>query len=231
MQVLTNEHRYRRGRFLATVFSISGVLMLLSATVATLSLNLTVASFPLMLIGAITSLIGIRLSNRWVRPPLTHESLAGALKGTSKDAVLLNYYGPARHILIHPQGVFTLTTRNRPFSLHVNDDTLRDEASPWSKFQRFISQDSLGRPIPEAASEARRTAIWLEKRLARPVTVQPLVVFLHPDTRLNLIKQPAVPITYADKRKPSLKTYLMQEQPDRLQAEQIETLLASLSLT
>jgi hypothetical protein len=229
MQVFTNERRYKRGRFLATVFSISGVLMLLSATVATLSLNLAVASFPLMLIGAATSLVGIRLSNRWVRPPLTHETLANALKGSGKEAVLLNYFGPARHILIHPQGVFTLTTRNRPFDLHVNDEQWRDEASAWTRFQRFMAQDSLGRPIPEAANEAQRAASWLERQLGAPVTVQPIVVFLHPDTRLELEKQPEVPVTYADKRKPSLKTYLTQHEPSRLQPEQIQTLLTSIS--
>jgi hypothetical protein len=229
MQVITNEQRYRRARFLATVFSISGVLMLLSATIVTLSLNLAAASFPLMLIGAAVSMIGIRLSNRWVRPPLTHESLANALKGSGKDALLLNYYGPARHILIHPQGVFTLTTRNRPFSLHINDNHLRDEASTWAKFQRFIAQDSLGRPVHEASREAQRASTWLEKRLGIPVAVQPIIVFLHPDTHLDLQQQPDVPVTYADKRKPSLKSYLVREQPTPLQTHQIQALVASIS--
>jgi hypothetical protein len=229
MQVITNERRYKRGRFMATVFSISGLLMLLSATIATLTLNLAISSFPLLLVGVATSLIGIRLSNRWVRPPVTHEALTNALKGIGKDAVLLNYWGPSNHILIHPQGIFALTTRTRPFDLNVDDQNWHDRASAFTKFQRFMSQDALGWPIRDAQNDAKRASAWLEKKLDLPISVQPIIVFLHPSTRLDVQEQPSVPVTYADKRKPSLKSYLKQDDPTSLQPEQLQKFIAAIT--
>lgn len=228
MRILTNERRYKRGRFLATTLSVAGLLMLITATVTSFIPQIGPSSLPLLIFGIVLSLFGIRLSHRWVRPPLAHEALASALKGLSKDSVLLNYFPLASHLLITPNGVFSLTTRNQPFQLTVNGDHWNDEASPLKKLQRQLAQDQLGNPVAQAKHDAEHASEWIEKTLGTKLIVTPLVVFLNPATHLEVEQQTAVPMTYADKRTPSLKTYLKQDSTAGLTSKQLDDLLATL---
>jgi hypothetical protein len=228
MRILTNERHYRQGRFWATTLSVAGLLMLITATITSFIPQIGSSSFPLLIFGIILSLVGIRLSHRWVRPPLAHETLAGALKGLSKDSVLLNYYPPAPHLLITPNGIFSLTTRNQPFQITVSGDYWADEASAFKKLRRQLGQDQLGNPIAQAKRDAERASAWIEKTLGAKLTVTPLVVFLSSATHLEVEQQTAVPMTYADKRTPSLKAYLKQDAAAVLTSKQLDDLLTTL---
>jgi hypothetical protein len=238
MRILTNERRMRRGRFLATSLSVSGILMLLASWAGTLvssftGVNIPVqtvgySTLPLLLFGIVFSLIGIHFTRKWVRLPLPHMVLPAALKGIGKDAVLLNHWGPADHILFTRNGVFTLTTRNQPFDLLINGDHWTDRAPTRERLQRAFARDTLGSPIRDAKRHADKTSQWLTKLLGKEIAVQPLIVFLNPKAYLEVSEQPEVPVVYADKRTPTLKSYLRGEQTPVLSLEEIERSISAL---
>jgi hypothetical protein len=238
MRILTNERRLRRGRFLATSLSVSGILMLLSSWAGTLvtsfsGINIPIqtigfSTLPLLLFGIIFSLVGIQFTRKWVRLPLPHIVLAAALKGIGKDAVLLNHWGPAEHILFTRNGVFTLTTRNQPFDLLINRDHWIDRAPTRERLQRAFARDTLGSPMRDAKRDAEKTSQWLTKLHGKEITVQPLIVFLSPKAYLEVSQQPEVPVVYADKRTPTLKSYLRGEQAPVLSVEEIENSISTL---
>jgi hypothetical protein len=236
MRILTNERRIKRGRFLATSLSVSGILMLLSswAGVVLPSLagkvlfdqSIEYSTIPLLLFGVIFSLIGIHFTRKWVRLPLAHVVLASALKGVGKDSVLLNYFGPADHILVTRNGAFLLTTRNQPYDLLIGGNRWVDRAPLRERLQRAFARDLIGTPMRDAKRDADKASRWLSKLLGKEITVQPLIVFLNPKTYLEVTEQPQIPVVYADKRTPTLKSFLKSELPSTLTNDEIEKVLS-----
>lgn len=228
MRIITNERRVRRGRFLATATSIAGLMMMMSSWVAVFAFKgIGVASIPLLLIGVIFSMIGIQLSRRWIRLPVAHEALSAALKGTGKDAVLLNHWSPVDHILLTPQGIFTLTSRNQPISLTINGEKWVDHSGVMERLRRGIMLDALASPLDEARHDAEKAKDWLSKVLEKTVDVHPVIVFLSPKTELEVKEQSDIPVAYIDKRKkPNLKSFLRSGQSNELTLREIDQIAA-----
>lgn len=153
----------------------------------------------------IMTLISIRMTNLWARPPRPEKVLPEALKSLSKKSILYNYYHlPVRHLLICPQGVFVIVTRWHDGRFEVNGDQWRTLANPISRFLSTLRMDGIGNPTEEATRLAQKATELLQPH-APDVTVQPIIVFVHPRAKLT-IENPTVPVVYADnKNKPNLK--------------------------
>lgn len=229
MKSIVNERRLRFGRFIGTTTSIAGFIMLITATVFTLSPSIAASSLPLLIMGIVFAITGLRYSNRWVRQPVAHEALESALKGLGKEAVLLSYWKLADHILITKNGVHTFVTRNTPFNLTVNNDRWQHHEPFTKRLTRALTQNGLGNPVREADKQTARVKRKLKDKFPDlDVSVTPLVVFLSPNTFLDVQAQPEVPFVYSDKRTPALKSYLRQASGTLLSAEQIEQLREAL---
>lgn len=199
--------------------------MLIAATISTLTPNLAASSFPLLTIGMVLALVGLSYGNRWVRPPLSHTVLENALKGIGKDTVLLNYWPVAKHILITKNGIYTFAVRTQPFDLTINENRWQDHEPLLRRLHRIITQNALGSPLDEVERSRRRIEQLLKKQSVQiEVPITPLIVFANSKTKLEVLEQPPIPVVYADKRTPALKTFLKQPADTTLSASQIAEL-------
>lgn len=159
-------------------------------------------------IAFILTLVSIRMTNLWARPPRPEKALPEALKSLSKKSVMYNYYHlPVRHLLISPQGVFAIVTRWHDGRYSVVGDKWRTLANPISRLLAALRMDGVGNPTQEANKAAEAATAMLQP-YAPGITVQPLIVFLNSRAQITL-DNPTVPVLFTDpKAKPNLKDYM-----------------------
>lgn len=215
MRVVTNTKLAERNRklanylFLVTLFVLIAGFFFVNATTIDQSGELDVAIFFLQAlvlpVAFIMTLVSIRMTNLWARPPRPERVLTEAFKSLSKKSVLYNYYHlPIRHLLICPQGVFVIVTRWHDGRFEVTGDQWRTLANPISRFLSTLRMDGIGNPTEEALRLAE-AAKKLLAPYAPDVSVQPVIVFVNPRAKLT-IENPSVPVVYGDsKNKPNLK--------------------------
>jgi nuclease-like protein len=226
MRVETNDRLVQRNKRIAQYlfFFSFGVLILglvvinqplFSGSAATTSPQnspLTVILPSLVLpIAFITTMVSVRMTNLWVRPPRPEEVIREGLKGVSSKSVLYNYYHfPARHVLISPQGIFAIITRFQDGKYKVVGDKWTTQSSAIRAVTSIFRMDGIGNPT----ADALRAAEHLKKALqpiAPDIEVQPLIVFVDPRATI-VIEDPAVPVLRPDaKQDPSLKDYLFKK--------------------
>jgi hypothetical protein len=224
MYIHTNQRRVRAGRFMATTASVAGIIMLLTGTIAPLVFPNIAPPLGLGVLGILTGLIGIRGGNRWLRPPTPHDALNSGLKGLGKDAHLYHYYLPAAHVLICANGVFTLTTQHQSISAAVENDKWRSGAAFPKRLLEVLQQNTLGNPTAKANSESRRLQAWLDVQIPdNKTTVTPVIVFTSPKANVQT-GATTIAVTYADKRKPSLKAWIREQAGITLSQDQIAIL-------
>ncbi len=192
-----------------TVLLTIAAFTLILFAIASLSQDVANSPYLIVALGIISALIGLRAGRTISKLPVPHESLDVALKGLPREATLYHYWLPAEHVLITPNGIFTLTPRSQDAKLTFNGDKLTVHDSITKRLGHSLTQQSLHDPVQEARLDAHRLATWLNNLLGdRKITVQPVLVFTHPQATFTINEQPDIPILYADKRKPSLKTYI-----------------------
>jgi hypothetical protein len=161
---------------------------------------------PILLLMTLTS---VRMANTWIREPHPVEVLSDSLKGLGKRYAIFHHILPAPHVLIAPEGVFTLTTvwQERPYS--VTGKKWHGEEGLFRKVNGYMRQDLLGNPFQTALMDAQQMQKLVDKIAPdSDIEVQPLVVFISPKGEFTA-EDPLYPVLYADsKRKPSLRNYL-----------------------
>ena len=161
---------------------------------------------PILLLMTLTS---VRMANTWIREPHPVEVLSDALKGLGKKYAIFHHILPAPHVLIAPEGVFTITTvwQERPYN--VTGKKWHGEEGLLRKINGYMRQDLLGSPFQTAHMEAQQMQKLVDKIAPNSgIEVQPLVVFISPKAEFAA-DDPLIPVLYADpKRKPSLRNYL-----------------------
>jgi hypothetical protein len=159
-------------------------------------------------LGFIPTLISARMTNLWVRPPRPEVVIREGLKGMSNKSVLYNYYHfPSRHVLICPQGVFTIITRFQDGSFSVNGDQWKTHIPFLSQIFRNMRLEQIGNPTRDALKAAEHVK-QLIAPIAPNIEVQPLIVFV--DKRVKLeITDPLVPVLFPyNDMEPNLTDYL-----------------------
>ncbi|NDJ60580.1 MAG: NERD domain-containing protein [Chloroflexi bacterium] len=171
--------------------------------------NLVLALLPALVLptAVVMTMVSVRMTNLWVRPPRPEEVIAQGLKGISNKSVLYSYYHfPARHVLIAPQGVFAIVTRFQDGRIFNEGDRWRVRKNPLVRLLSVFRLDNVGNPT----FDALRAAQILQAKLAPiapDIEVQPLIVFVDPRVQLQ-VNEPTVPVLHADpKHTPNLKTY------------------------
>lgn len=232
MKIYSNERRIKLMSIVATSMNFSGLAMLATSTYLAFTRPGSIAYLPVLSFGLILSVLGTRMVKRWVQQPTPHEAVPAGLKGFGKMARLYQYFPPANHLLITEFGVFSLSTQPVNVSVSIDGETFQTRASFFGRLLKSFSQDTLNLPIQQALADAKRAQDWLDKNLpGHGVTVQPVIVFTNPHAELEIINEPSLPVTYSDKRKPSLKTYIREQTYPTLTSDQFSRLEDALNIS
>ncbi len=169
---------------------------------------LLLAQTTILPLAFVLTLFSIRMTNLWGRRPYPEQVIAEGMKGLSNKSVLYHYHHiPARHVLICPQGVFSLTTRWHIGSYTVKDDRWKTNAGVIARFFSSLRMDGIGDPTLDAGRQAQQVQKLIDK-VAPGVPVKPLIVFINPAAQVQ-IDGSSVPVLFADaKREPNLTVYL-----------------------
>jgi len=223
MRVVTNQQRVKRNRQIAQVlFFLSLAILtgglLFTNTLARDSEILMLVPCLIMPLGLITTIVSVRLTNQYVRPPHAEDAIREGLKGINRRSTLYNYVLPVNHVLVSPQGVYTFTTRFQEtrFKVEGNKWFNRKNRGPLAPLFLFLKQEGLGDPFKQANAQADTIQAIVDQALpGTKIEVQPVVVFTSPKATLDVI-DPDIPVVYADpKKKPSLKGLLREEKRRR----------------
>ncbi len=233
MRIVTNERLIRRNRKIAQyAFFITLGLLFLGLLVTNIA-----PSSPLMLIAPLIVLpvalgatfYSVRMANQWLREPMPEAIIQRGIKGVSSRSVLYNYVLPAHHLLVAPQGVFTLTIRPQEGTFRVEGERWSRKGGILGKLLAFFRQDMLGDPNYAAMRDAEKIQVLLDKTVpGSGVKVQPVILFTSPRAQVEII-DPVIPVLYADgKRRPNLKGYLKDLKKQGDQPTLNETQIAAL---
>jgi hypothetical protein len=213
MRVVTNEAHINRNRTIShLLFFVSligmglGFVFTWTSSPSSQNSQITCLVLPLLLLMTLAS---VRMANVWVREPRPERVLDDALKGLGKKYAIFHHVLPAPHVLIGPEGVFTLTTIWQEHAYRVQGKKWHGDQGLLRKINGYMRQDLLGNPFQEALFHAQQTQKLLDKIAPDSgVKVLPVIVFINPKASFES-EDPIIPVVYADpKKKPSLRQYL-----------------------
>lgn len=223
MRIVTNELRVKRGRQAGTIMFFVSLFILTAGLIftnfiAVSSEALLFVPCIVMPIGLVTTVASVRLTNIWVRQPRPEETLKDSLGGINRRSILYNYFPPANHILVTPHGVYSFTTRFQMTRFKVEGDkwTNYRNRGPLAPFFIYLKQEGLGDPFGDAQQDAEKVQRVINEVLPDAgIEVQPVVVFVHPRSTVE-IENPTLPVAYAStKKKPTLKSVLREDKRDK----------------
>ncbi len=222
MRIVTNQELIRKNRRTATwLFFISMAILIFGFFVANgqvfglipeedVVTVYTIVTPIVLLIGFVTTLTSVRMTNLWVRVPRPEIVIPEGLKGIQNrnKTSLYNYYHlPARHVLITPQGIFPLVTRFQDGRFSVTGDKWKTHKGFISTLFSFLRLDGIGNPYQDA-EVAQNYVKHLVEDYDNTIPIYPVIVFFDPRAEVE-INEPTLPVVYADnKRTPNLKDYV-----------------------
>ncbi len=213
MRVVINQAKVKRNRQISHIlFLVSlagmGIGFFYTWTADPNAQTSQISCFILPMLMLLT-LISVRMANTWIREPRPEDVLEQAFKGLGKRYTLFHYLLPAPHVLIGPEGVYTLNVVWQEGKYAVKGKKWSGDGGIVRKILGYMRQDLLGNPFADAMLQAQQVQQIIDKIAPDSgVEVQPLVVFISPKVEVA-IEDPMLPVLYADpKRKPSLREYL-----------------------
>lgn len=161
---------------------------------------------PLLLLMVIAS---VRMANLWVREPRPVPVLDDALKGLGRKYSIYHHLLPAPHVLVGPEGVYTIFTVWQERTYVVKGSKWFGDQGMLRLINGYLRQDLIGNPFGEATYQAQQLQRLINKVAPdSEITVQPLVVLINPKASFES-EEPLLPVLYADRnKKPSLRAYL-----------------------
>ena len=149
MRIVTNQRLAKRNRQIAFWLMIgtlgvlvgSFLLMMQNPIEGNPEISALVLLFQVLVlpVAFVLTLVSVRMTNLWARPPRPEDAIEEGLKGLSNKSVLYNYYHfPARHVLICPQGVFAIVTRWHNGSYTVQGERWKTNQGIFSRLGSLI---------------------------------------------------------------------------------------------
>jgi hypothetical protein len=222
MRIVTNQELIRKNRRTATwLFFFSMAILIFGFFVANgqvfglvpeedVFTVYTIVTPIVLLIGFVTTLTSVRMTNLWVRIPrpeiVIPEGLKG-IQGRNKTSLYNYYHLPVRHVLITQQGIFPIVTRFQDGRFTVTGDKWKSHKGFFSTIFSFLRLDGIGNPNQDVEI-ARNYIKHLVEDYDSTIPIYPVVVFFDPRAEVE-INDPTIPVVYADnKRTPNLKDYV-----------------------
>lgn len=213
MRVVINEAQIKRNRqishllfFLSLAGMGIGFFYTWTAEPNSTASQMSCIILPVLMLMTLTS---VRMANTWIREPRPVDVLSEALKGLGRKYTIFHYLLPAPHVLIGPEGVFTITTIWQPGPYRVAGKRWHGDEGLMRKVMGYLRQDLIGNPFSDAAYHAQQVQRIVDKVApGQGIEVQPLIVLINPAANIE-IEDPLFPVLYSDsKKKPSLRGYL-----------------------
>ncbi len=169
MRVVINEALINRNRKISHIlFFISlagmgaGFFLTWTTDPASGTSQLSCLILPLLLLLTLTS---VRMANIWIREPRPVDVLNNALKGLGQKYTIFHHLLPAPHVLIGPEGVFTITTVWQDKSYRVKGKKWYGDEGLLRKLNGYLRQDLIGNPLPRRpCMRARWNVCWPKSR-------------------------------------------------------------------
>jgi len=161
-------------------------------------------SMGALILGFILGQIGNFYMRRFLRPVRPDMIISRALKGFDDRNRLYVWASPVDLVAVGPAGIFTFATRDTGGKITLRNGKVK---TPFSlrKILFFFGDESLGRPLDEAKSDAARLTDWLSERVEGEVEVTPLVVFTN-DKAVLTIEDDDVPVLHYKQLKSFLRS-------------------------
>jgi hypothetical protein len=182
----------RRGR-LGMIASLSGIAVLALGMLASFRQQFVWVSLVALVAGFALAQFGTYNLRRWGRSPRPDEVLAEGMKGFDDRFHFYAWSLPTPYVLLSPQGIYTLTTRDQAGQVSVTGSTWKSKLS-LGRLLAIFGQEGLGNPTMDAQAQAAKLGAWIKGKLPDlSVEVQPVVVFIDPRVQLE-IDAPTVPV-------------------------------------
>jgi hypothetical protein len=189
MKIFVHEKNIRRNAKIGQFTSLGSLLILAGGMYVSFAYPTQLyISFIALLIGFISSQVGIYFGNRWGRRPRIDERLTGALKGLTKDYSIYHFLTPVNHLLVGPAGIWIIEP-------YYQRGTIAFERGKWKQkggglmlgYLKIFAQEGLGRPDIEIKSDIDNLTEQFKKNLTDDQPVPPInVVLVFTDDRVVL---------------------------------------------
>lgn len=193
MRVTTNQKMIKRRGRLGMIASLAGIGVLALGMIASFRQQFVWASLVALVLGFMLAQFGTYNLRRWGRSPRPDEVLAEGMKGFDDRFHFYAWSLPTPFVLLSPQGIYTLTTRDQTGQVSVIGSTWKSKLS-LGRLLSIFAQEGLGNPTIDAQGQAAKLSAWIKSKLPDlSVEVQPVVVFIDPRVQLE-IDEPTVSV-------------------------------------
>lgn len=229
MKVISNTKKIERNRKIGLYMSFGSLIILVIGLVLSFQPNLIAVAYAALLVGLITSQVGIYYGNRWGRSPRIDERLTAGLKGLDDRFTLYHYTAPVPHLLTGPAGIWVLVPQYQEGTILYENKRFKQQGV--GVFKRFFAQEGLGRPEMEAQGYQQDMLKFIKKELpdANLPDIQPLIVFINPKASVQVAESPT-PAMHVEKLKDFMRRKLKAQAVSMNIIQQVEEVLPQESI-
>lgn len=185
MQRFANDAAINRKARIGTILTFVGFGLLIVSLVLSFRFEtVTYLSLGSALFGVIITQMGVTLSNKWGKRPRVDEIIDAALKGLDSRYALFHYTLGSSHVLFTPSTTYTLVPCIQEGEITYTDGKW------WQTVERRGKKRV--KALKNIAKDAEYDTHATSKKIMRLISsesipkVEPLLVFLHPDAKLNV---------------------------------------------
>ncbi len=229
MKIIRNEKLMHRNQKIGQYTSLAALIILGGGFyIALTKPELIIWSFVALIVGFVTTQIGMYFGNRWGRRPRPDEQIDAALKGIPGEYTLYHYSSPVSHLMIGPAGVWIILPYQQKGRVVYQKNRWRGSGGGFLQaYMRIFGQESIGRPDIEAGSEAAALDRFFKKKLTEGETVPPINValaFLDPNIEIDAADAP-LPTMQAKKLKDYLRRFAKENPFSQADLEKVRAAL------
>jgi hypothetical protein len=196
LRVATNEKLIRNWTRISQAFGMGGLGILVLGLVLSFRPEYFLASYAVLIVGILTSSVGIYYGDKWIKPPRADQTLEDALKGLDNKHRLYNWVLPVDHVLLSPTGLTVFIVKKQEGRIEYDGQRWRHRQSLFKLLGAF-SRERLGNPAKELEWDVDRLHQLVEQVLpGTEVPIDGYIVFTSPKADLELANGsvPAVPV-------------------------------------
>jgi membrane protein implicated in regulation of membrane protease activity len=164
MRVTTNQKIIKRRGRLGMIASLSGIAVLALGMLASFRQQFVWVSLVALVLGFVLAQFGSYNLRRWGRSPRPDEVLAEGMKGFDDRYHFYAWSLPVPFVLLGPQGIYTLTTRDQTGQVTVTGSTWKSKMS-LGRLLSIFAQEGLGNPTADAQGQAAKLDAWIKGKL------------------------------------------------------------------
>lgn len=197
---IANRSKIKSQATFSNIIAVGGfITLLLGVVIPYIKPEYAEITFGFIIVGAVLSIAGVYMANRWVRLPRPEQSLDEALKKFPDSYRLYHYSGLlSQHILLSPYGITLFHTINWEGVFKYKNKRWKETIS-FGRAIRYPLEQHLGDPTKKSIKTKQEMRNILEKSLGGKleIDIKSMIVFLHNKVRLD-IENSVIPVYKID---------------------------------